>query len=96
MPWNIAQAKQRFSEVIRQTAEEPQRIYNRGRLVAAVIDAEDFEAFQAWRQRQRVKTVGEAFVELRALTAGDENPLPVAERRDRPNAFLDVLDELSD
>ncbi len=96
MPWNIAQAKQRFSEVIRQTAEEPQRIYNRGRLVAAVIDAEDFEAFQAWRQRQKVKTVGEAFAELRALAAGDENPLPVPERRDRPNAFLEVLDELSD
>jgi len=67
MHWNIAQAKQRFSEVIRQTAAEPQRIYNRGRLVAAVIDAEDFEVFQAWRQRQRVKTVGEAFAELRAL-----------------------------
>ena len=46
MPWNIAQAKQRFSEVIRQTAEEPQLIYNRGHLVRSVVDAEDFEAFQ--------------------------------------------------
>ena len=48
MSWNIAQAKQRFSEVVRQAAEEPQLIYNRDHLVAAVIDAEDFEAFKQW------------------------------------------------
>jgi prevent-host-death family protein len=96
MPWNIAQAKQRFSEVVKQAAEEPQLIYKRGRLVAAVIDAEDFNIFQTWQQRRGAKTLGEAFAELRALAAGDENPLPVPERRDRPNAFLEVLDELSD
>lgn len=96
MSWNIAQAKQRFSEVVKQAAVEPQLIYNRDRLVAAVIDAEDFGAFQTWRQRQGAKTLGEAFAELRALAAGDENPLPLPERRDRPNAFLERFDELSD
>ncbi|MFO1420456.1 MAG: type II toxin-antitoxin system Phd/YefM family antitoxin [Candidatus Competibacteraceae bacterium] len=96
MSWNIAQAKQRFSEVVKQAAAEPQLIYNRDRLVAAVIDADTFGAFQTWRQRQRTRTLGEAFAELRALAAGDENPLPIPERRDRPNAFLKVLDELPD
>lgn len=96
MPWNIAQAKQRFSEVVKQAATEPQLIYNRDRLVAAVIDVEEFNAFKIWRQHRSTKTLGEAFAELRALAAGDENPLPVPERRDRPNAFLEILDELPD
>lgn len=96
MLWNIAQAKQHFSDVVKQSADEPQLIYNRNRLVAAVINAEQFSSFQTWRQRQNMKTLGEAFAELRALADGDENPLPVPERRDRPNAFLEVLDELPD
>lgn len=96
MSWNIAQAKQRFSEVVKQAAREPQLIYNREHLVAAVIDADEFDAFQTWRRRRSTKTLGEAFAELRALAAGDENPLPVPERRDRPNAFIEILDELSD
>lgn len=87
MSWNIAQAKQRFSQVVKQAATEPQLIYHRSRLVAAVIDAEAFNAFNQWRERQGAKTLGEAFAELRVLAAGDENPLPVPERRDRPNSF---------
>lgn len=46
MPWNIAQAKQRFSEIVRRAAEGPQLIYNRKRLVAAVIDAELHQIMQ--------------------------------------------------
>jgi hypothetical protein len=75
--------------VVKQAVMELQLLYNRDRLVAAVIDAEDFGAFQTWRQRQGAKTLREAFAELRALAAGDENPLPFPERRDRPNAFLE-------
>ncbi|KAB2928858.1 MAG: type II toxin-antitoxin system Phd/YefM family antitoxin [Candidatus Contendobacter sp.] len=96
MSWNIAQAKQCFSQVVKQAATEPQLIYNRNRLVVAVIDAEAFNAFNQWREHQGAKTLGEAFAELRVLAAGDENPLPVPERRDRPNAFLEILDELPD
>jgi prevent-host-death family protein len=51
--WNIAEARQRFSEIIRQSAETPQLIYNRNRLVAAVIAAEDYRAFQAWSEQRR-------------------------------------------
>ncbi len=67
MPWNTAQAKQRFPEIVKQTAAEPRLIYNRGRLVAAVIDADEFSAFQTWRQHHGAKTVGEAFAELRVV-----------------------------
>ena len=32
--WLTGEAKQQFSEVVRRSAEEPQMIYRRGRLVA--------------------------------------------------------------
>ncbi len=94
MLWSITQAQHYFSNVIEQAAEEPQMIGNRDRLIAAVIDAETFERFQRWRQRHDpIKTLGEAFAELRQLTGDDENPLPDPQRHDRPHAFLEILDE---
>lgn len=96
MSWNIAQAKQQFSEVVRLTAEEPQMIYNRDRCVAAVIDAATFEEFDAWRKKTARKTLGEEFAELRRIAAGDPDPLPVIPRHTRSNPFIEVLDELSD
>lgn len=42
MNWNIAQAKQHFSEVVKQAAEELQLIYNRRQAVTAVVGAEEF------------------------------------------------------
>ena len=46
MTWNIASAKQQFSEVVRLTAEEPQAIYNRDKPVAVMISVEEFEEFK--------------------------------------------------
>ena len=40
MRWKIGQAKQRFSEMVRHAATEPQLICNRDRVVAAVVDAD--------------------------------------------------------
>lgn len=37
MTWKSAQAKQNLSRLIRAASSEPQQIYNRNRLVAAVI-----------------------------------------------------------
>jgi hypothetical protein len=95
MPWNIAQAKQQFSEVVRLTAEEPQMIYNRDRCVAAVIDAATFAAFDAWRKKAARKTLGEEFAELRRIAAEDNYEFPTLPRSEtgRPNAFVAMLEE---
>lgn len=93
MPWNIAQAKQRFSEVIRQTAAEPQLIYNRGRLVAAVVDAEDFEAFKQWRELTRQRTLADEFAELRQILREENYELEILPRINRPNAFIEMIEE---
>ena len=90
MHWNVAQAKQRLSEVIREAAREPQTIYNRNAPVAVVIAAEELAEYQAWKQsRGRQTTLAEEFDRLRGLAAGDANPLPEPDRLAvmRPNAF---------
>ena len=69
MDWNVAQAKQRLSEVLRSAAEEPQRIYNRRRLVAAVVNADRFEEFERWERRSAQRSIGEDFARLRAICA---------------------------
>lgn len=96
MNWNIAQAKQRFSEVVKQANEAPQLIYNRNQPVAAVIGAEDFAAFEEWRKAQtHRRSLADEFAELRALANGDEDPLPDPDRigNERVNAFVEMLEQ---
>ncbi len=97
MNWNVAQAKQHLSEVLRLAAEEPQLIYNRNRPVAAVIPADELEAFQNWKasQQKPQRTLLEEFAILRALMidAGYEDGIPLEPRVDRPNAFVEMLEE---
>jgi prevent-host-death family protein len=94
MHWKIAQAKQSFSELVRRASKEPQLIYSRERLVAAVIDAAAFQEFQAWREQKERTSLAEAFQELRKLCAEERSTLEPAPRRDRRNTFTDALPEL--
>jgi prevent-host-death family protein len=89
--WSVAAAKQRLSEVLRQAAREPQTIENRSRPVAVVIAADTFAEFQAWRARRQARTVGDAFAELRALTARTGYRLAPPRRRNRRNGFTGAL-----
>lgn len=93
MSWNIAQAKQRFSQVVKQAATEPQLIYDRDRLVAAVIDVEAFNAFNQWRERSQRRTLADEFAELRKIAEEENYELIVPPRVNRPNAFLEMLEE---
>ena len=96
MNWNIAQAKQHFSEVVKQATTEPQLIYNRNQAVAAVVGAAEFAAFEEWRKAQaRPRTLADEFAELRKLmqAEGFENGLELPPRSDRPNAFDEMLEE---
>jgi hypothetical protein len=86
--WNVADAKRRFSEVMRLAVSEPQLIYNRERLVAAVVDPEMLEEFRRWRVL-RGRSVAERFAEYRVLAAEEEYELEIPERRDRDNPFAE-------
>ena len=87
MKWNVAEAKQRLSELLRTAAKEPQTILSRSRPVAVVIDAETFEEFKGWQAARRARTLAEAFEELRSLAASSDYVLTLPKRRDRRNAF---------
>ena len=95
MTWNIAQAKQQFSEVVRLAAQEPQAIYNRDKPVAVLINADEFEAFRQWRAGQHEPTLAAQFAESRlALQQAGVDALHIPARADvqRPNAFVQMLE----
>ena len=90
MTWNIANAKQQFSEVVRLAAAEPQEIYNRDKPVAAVISAADFEEFKRLRAERAGPTLTEQFDQIRAILAAEgEDGIEVPPRMSRPSPFDD-------
>jgi len=90
MTWNIANAKQQFSEVVRLSAEEPQAIYNRDKPVAVMVSAAEFEEFRKWREQQRKPTLVELFAEIRAVLAAEgEDGIELPPRTNRPSPFDD-------
>lgn len=94
MKWNVAQAKQRLSEVLREAVKEPQRIYNRQRLVAAVVGGETFEEFWQWKQHREQRSIGDQMAELRAICAEEGGwELPTPARENRPNPFAEALED---
>ena len=90
MEWKVARAKQNLSKVIQAAAEEPQKIFNRDRLVAVVVDGPTFEKLERDYPR---RSIGDEFAEFRALCAAEGYELPDSPRVDRPNAFVELLDE---
>jgi hypothetical protein len=92
--WTVARARERFSELLRRTEAEPQPIYNRDRLVAAVISAESFAEYSAWSEGTRRRSIADAFDELRGILGEEEYELEIPPRVDRRNELTEVLDEL--
>ncbi|MSQ58703.1 MAG: type II toxin-antitoxin system prevent-host-death family antitoxin [Betaproteobacteria bacterium] len=95
MDWKVAEAKQKFSDVVRRAAKEPQLIYNRDRRVAAVIDARSFGEFEAWRKQSGQASLADAFEELRRVAKEERYKLTLPRRKNRRNALLNVLDDVS-
>lgn len=95
MTWNIAQAKQQFSEVVRLSVQEPQAIYNRDKPVAMLVNAELFEAFHQWQTRQHEPTLAEQFSEIRTALQDarqDGLNLPARSTSQRNNSFVEMLE----
>lgn len=91
MSWNIANAKQQFSEVVRLTAEEPQAIYNRDKPVAVMVSAEEFEEFRKWREERQKPSLTAMFAEIREIliAEGAQDGIEIAPRTDRYNPMVD-------
>lgn len=91
MVWNVAEAKQRLSQVLRDAVQEPQTIYSRSRPVAVVVAGKTLEEFRAWQAERNARTVGTAFAELRSLARGSGSVFVVPRRKSRRNEFSKAL-----
>jgi antitoxin (DNA-binding transcriptional repressor) of toxin-antitoxin stability system len=93
MNWNIAEAKQKFSELVRAAEDEPQWIYNRDKLVAGVVPPDTLQEFLDWKTRTRRPTIAEALGEVRRICQEEGYSLEIPARKNRPNPFADALDD---
>ena len=81
--WTIATARQHLPALIASAAREPQRVYRRAELVAAVVSPETAAAITA----SSAPSLADELAELQRLCDEDEYELPVVKRRDRSNAL---------
>ncbi len=84
--WNIAKARQNFSQLLQEAEQEPQSIYNRDQLVAAVVDAATYEAFQKWQNAQKRSIVKEIQT-ISTICQEEDYSLESPKRVDRMNPF---------
>jgi len=94
MNWRIGEAKQSFSKVVQAAREEPQLIYNRDRLVAAVVEGETFQEFMGWQRRHAQSSLAAGAAKVRQACAEEGYVFEIPERENRPNSFADALDDL--
>ena len=87
--WGIGEAKQRFSEVVRRSGTEPQKIYNRDRLVAAVVSPDLLDTVQNLRREESTRSLAEVFSEIRDICTEENHQLEIGKRRDRRNQFAE-------
>lgn len=90
--WQVGEAKQQFSELLRRSERQPQLIYRRNRLVAAVVAMDETKAAAL----NEPVTLADRFDEIREVFRQEKAHLRVPPRRDRKNDFASVLDELAD
>jgi len=79
--WTIAAARQSLSEVVGNAAHEPQHIYRRDKLVAAVVSPELAHQVDTLRR----PSMATKLAELQRLCAEDGFELTTPARRDRAN-----------
>jgi prevent-host-death family protein len=87
--WSIAEARKHFAKLLSSTVKEPQPIYKRGTMVAAVIDAKTYQEFLNWKEERTSRSVAQALDELRIICREENYQLALPKRKDRPNIFAE-------
>lgn len=92
--WSVASARREFAELLRAAEREPQPIYRHGRVAAVVAPVSRFPELAGLGSRPKWASMSEALAELRDICRRERYTIRIPKRRDRPNAFVKVLDEL--
>ena len=95
MNWSTAEARGNLSRLLHAADKEPQVITNRGRTVAVVIDAEEYEAYRRWRDNHPPGSIADALDELRQVCDEEDYTLQVPRRRNRPDPMGEAADDLA-
>ena len=82
-PWTISSARQHLPALVAAAAREPQAIYRRNRLVAAVLSPDALAELATARKA----TLASAFARVRQICREEGYELIPAPRGDRPNPF---------
>ena len=83
--WTIASARQRLPALIGAAAHEPQAVYRRTKLVAAVVGPDAAAKLQAGLAAEGPR-IADAVAELRRICTEEKYALPAIRRGDRRNA----------
>jgi prevent-host-death family protein len=87
MKWKIAGAKINFSELIRRSEKEPQLIYNRNRMVAAIVSTEEYEEYKSMKELKSQQTLGAMFNEFSSICAEESYSFETPPRVNRKSIF---------
>ena len=87
MKWTVGAARQNFSKLLRAAQQEPQRLFNRDREIAVLVDGKTFEKYSEWMAQQEGPSIGNAFGALRKVCEEEGYALVIDPRKDRPNPF---------
>ena len=81
--WTIARARQQLSTLIESAAREPQAVYRRSKLVAAVVSPGVYQRTARDREAAAQPKLSDALAELRTICQQEAYRLPLSRRRDR-------------
>jgi hypothetical protein len=87
MKWKIAVAKKRFSELIHKVGKEPQFVYNRDIMVAAVISPDEFRELQSMKDNAARQSLASRFGELREICREEAYSIEMPARKNREVRF---------
>jgi len=93
--WTVTDAKDRFTEIVRACLLEPQVVYDQNKPVSVVVDINFFNQLMNFRTRPARPTIAELLNELSDIHKSEPVEIEAPIRQDRPNAMLEIADEVS-
>ena len=87
MRWKIAEAKTKFSDLLRKAEKEPQFIYNRDKMVAVVMSSEEYDEFEKIKETESGRSLASALNEFSSLCAEESYTFEVPARKNRRTGF---------
>jgi len=87
MRWKIAEAKTKFSDLLRKAEKEPQFIYNRDKMVAVVMSRDEYVELEKIKESGSGRSLASALNEFSSLCAEESYTFEAPVRKTRRTEF---------